>query len=77
MMARTTEITMTEQIFKTSKQWQADAEHTYLILDPDGWNRSNFDFSFNEEMITEVEFMKRLASSSVIINAKTNSGLFE
>jgi hypothetical protein len=64
---------MTEQILKTSEQWQADAEHTYVVLDPDGWDRSNFDFSFYEEMITEQEFMKRLASSTLMISAKQKS----
>ncbi|TLX16011.1 hypothetical protein [Rhizobium sp. MHM7A] len=64
---------MTEQILKTSEQWQADAEHTYVVLDPDGWDRSNFEFSFYEEKITEQEFMKRLASSTLMISAKQKS----
>lgn len=64
---------MTEQILKTSEQWQADAEHTYVVLDPDGWDRSNFQFSFYEERITEQEFMKRLASSTLMISAKQRS----
>lgn len=64
---------MTEEILKTSEQWQKDAENTYIILDPDGWDRRNFQFSFCEEEITEEEFMKRVASSSVIIDAKRNS----
>lgn len=68
---------MTEQILKTSEQWQSDVEHTYVVLDPDGWDRSNFQFSFHEEKITEEEFMKRLANSTIIIGPKRRPGIFD
>lgn len=34
------------------------------VLDPDGWDRTNFDESWNE-LITEEEFKKRLMRSTV------------
>jgi hypothetical protein len=64
---------MIDEILKTSEQWQADADHTYVVVDPDGWDRSNFNYSFYEEMITEQEFMKRLVNSTLIISAKRKS----
>ena len=34
------------------------------ILDPDGWDRENFQYSFYEEYITEGEFMERADRST-------------
>ena len=64
---------MTNEILKTSEQWQTEAEHTYVVVDPDGWDRTNFHFSFYEEMITEREFMERLVNSTLIIGPKRKS----
>ena len=64
---------MTEEILKTSEQWQADAEHTWVVVDPDGWDRANFQYSFFEELITEEEFMKRLVNSTLIMTPKRKS----
>ncbi len=50
---------------KTSKEWQ-DIKGV-VILDPDGWDRQNYDYSFNEELITEEEFDKRLSVSTVMV----------
>jgi hypothetical protein len=47
---------------KTSEQWQQDSD--YIVLDPDGWDRKNFDFSWNE-LITWEEFNRRMALSTV------------
>jgi len=52
------------EIKKTSLEWEKDCP--YRILDPDGWDRSNYEYSFNEELITEEEFQKRLFSSTVV-----------
>ncbi len=40
------------------------------ILDPDGWDRSNYDYSFNKELITKEEFDRRLMWSTCIRNKK-------
>lgn len=48
---------------KTSKEWQ---ELCYIeVLDADGWDRTNYDYSWNEEKITREEFEKRLGFSTV------------
>lgn len=49
---------------KTSSEWAKDCE--FDILDPDGWNRRNFQYSFYEELITKEEFNRRLFSSTVM-----------
>ena len=48
---------------KTSKEWIKGTG--YKVIDPDGWNRSNFDYSFNKEKITFNEFNRRLLASTV------------
>lgn len=52
---------------KTSKEWYelVPKKFNLKILDPDGWNRSNFDISFNKELITKDQFIKRLMSSTI------------
>lgn len=52
---------------KTSKEWYdlVPSEYRLKILDPDGWDRSNFQFSFYEELITKDEFKKRISSSTI------------
>jgi hypothetical protein len=67
---------MTDQILKTSEQWQSEQYQTYTVVDPDGWDRRNFQFSFYEELISEQEFMKRLLSSSLIIGPKATRYTF-
>lgn len=37
----------------------------YKIIDPDGWDRGNFDYSYNQELVSEKEFHNRLANSTV------------
>lgn len=48
---------------KTSAQWRKEYPKI-RILDYDGWDRSNLDFSFNRERITRTEFEKRLYAST-------------
>jgi hypothetical protein len=40
------------------------------IIDPDGWNRSDYHFSWNIELITEKEFKERMFHSTCFINIK-------
>lgn len=55
---------------KTSQEWleSIDPKHKLKILDPDGWDRNNYEFSFNEEKIEKEEFDKRLGSSTIQCN---------
>ena len=55
---------------KTSKEWYESIpkEHNLIILDPDGWDRINYEYSFNEELITKNEFDTRLGSSTIKCN---------
>jgi len=51
---------------QTSNLWY-DAfmkTHKTRILDPDGWDRQNYRYSFYEEEITEMEFNNRLMFST-------------
>lgn len=49
---------------RTSEKWLPTLTNT-KILDPDGWDRSNYQFSFYEERITMTEFMRRVCMSTV------------
>jgi hypothetical protein len=54
-------------MLKISKEWEKliPKEVQLEILDPDGWDRTNYDYSFNKEKITFEEFLKRLWISTV------------
>lgn len=55
-----------EPVTKTSDQWYQELYANKLkIYDPDGWDRSNWEFSFFEEQITKGEFENRLFRSTV------------
>lgn len=43
--------------------WNLDDET--LVLDPDGWDRSNFRYSWFEEKISYEEYLKRRSRSTV------------
>jgi len=51
---------------KTSQEWYAEIKERegVEILDPDGWDRTNFMYSFHEERVAEDEFRKRLSLST-------------
>lgn len=58
-------------IIKTSEFWMATPEFRETkLLDPDGWDRKNFQFSFYEELITKEEFSKRLMVSTCMFKRK-------
>jgi len=59
---------------KTSKQWWDDDPDHVVIKDPDGWDRSNFQFSYFEELITKEEFDKRLAGSTCLLKPTNRGG---
>ena len=47
----------------TSAEWQA-LTPDIIVLDPDGWNRKNYDYSWNVERITEKEYNSRVSKST-------------
>ena len=47
---------------KTSEEWQKLCN--IKVLDPDGWDRKNFQFSWYEESISREEFLNRLLIST-------------
>lgn len=51
---------------KTSQQWYDLLGTHYMILNPDGWDRKNYDYSFNQELITEAEYTRRLSLSTIL-----------
>lgn len=50
---------------KTSAQWAE--EKGVVVLDPDGWDRKNYHYSWNEEEITEAEFERRKSESTTLV----------
>lgn len=50
---------------KTSAQWAE--EKGVVVLDPDGWDRQNYDYSWNVEEITEAEFERRKSESTTLV----------
>jgi len=53
---------------KTSEEWNKQIQGEITILDPDGWDRKNFQFSWHEELIDKNEFQKRMFSSTIESN---------
>jgi hypothetical protein len=53
-----------ENELKTSEQWYVD--YPIQILDADGWDRDNFQYSWFEELITFQEFDRRAMASTCI-----------
>lgn len=58
-----------DQKLKTSEQWQQE-NMDVIVMDPDGWNRSNYQYSWFEEKITKEEYTKRILHSTCMINKK-------
>lgn len=54
------------RVKRTADGWLKLSEYSHItVLDPDGWDRGNFEESWNE-FITEEEFQKRLSHSTTI-----------
>ena len=54
------------EIKKTSAEWLVE-QPELLIIDPDGWDRRNYDWSFNVETITKAQFEERMLRSTCMI----------
>lgn len=63
---------MDEPIKKTSEEWQSIFPYP-KVLDLDGWDRKNYDYSWKEEKITLEEYENRLSNSTCMFwaTAKT------
>lgn len=57
---------------RTSEEWMniLNKDNKFKLLDPDGWDRSNFNFSYYIEQITLEEFFNRLSVSTCSGNIK-------
>lgn len=55
-----------DRIVKTSEEWAKEYDRAE-VLDPDGWDRANFYYSWFEEKITFEEFEQRVMASTCII----------
>ena len=53
-----------QEELKTSEEWQKQFPNT-KVLDPDGWDRKSYQYSWFEEKITLAEYTTRLHKSSV------------
>lgn len=51
---------------KTSKDWYelAKVRKNLVIYTPNGWDKDNYEYSFNEELINQAEFNKRVLKST-------------
>lgn len=52
-----------EEELKTPEEWQKQYPDPW-VLDPDGWDRMNYQFSWHEEKITLEEYNRRLSMST-------------
>ena len=58
---------MNRIILKTSEEWNdyVTQNYNFDVLDPDGWDRRNWDYSWNQEQISLNEFGLRCLRSTV------------
>lgn len=49
----------------TSQEWFDLTNPDLVLSDPDGWDRTNYEYSFYEEKITKKEFEQRIYSSTI------------
>ena len=59
---------MSETIKKTSADWAEEilSPDNVVVMDPDGWDRKNYIYSWFEELITLEEFKSRVLKSTCI-----------
>lgn len=58
-------------LLKTSENW-FKMYPKIKILDPDGWNRVDYDYSWYKELITKETYLSRLSRSTCSFNLKTS-----
>ena len=57
---------MEEKKEKTSFDW--NKEDNIIIINPDGWDRNNYEYSFSQELITKDEYDSRVLDSTIQIS---------
>ena len=50
----------------TSDDWQKILNDDYIVYDPGGWDRINFQYSWYEEKITLEEYRQRVLKSTLV-----------
>lgn len=50
----------------TSDEWQKILKDDPIVYDPDGWDRTNFQYSWYEEKITLEEYRSRMLKSTLV-----------
>jgi hypothetical protein len=57
---------------RTSYHWMNHPDFEGIdLIDPDGWDRENLEYSFNEEKIDRFEFIHRINNSTCHLSQKT------
>jgi len=59
-------------MLKTSEEWQQEFIDKLLVVDPDGWDRDNFYWSWHQELISEEEWWRRVNESTIEWYADNN-----
>ena len=54
--------------YQSSDKWYQMFKEHFSISDPDGWNRIDYDYSWNKELISQEEFFKRVSYSTCVYN---------
>lgn len=52
---------------KTSQEWHDELQVKYpnfMVMDADGWDRKNYQYSWHVELITNEEFQSRVSRST-------------
>ena len=56
---------------KTSEEWSKDTRFSdTTVLDPDGWDRQDYQYSWFEEKISAAEYEKRLVDSTILVQRR-------
>lgn len=51
-------------VVKTSGEWEKEDDSGVIVLDPDGWDRTNYEYSYYEELVTKEEYdMRKMYST--------------
>ena len=61
--------------YKTSAEWYKDISHMCEIITPDSWDTDNYEFSWNEELISQDAFINKLLNSECSMGEAFNNWL--
>jgi len=64
------------KLMQTSEEWsKTGILKGSTILDPDGWDRSNWNHSWSKELISKKEFRRRCSESTMMFTPEYIKGL--